>query len=330
VTRRGGPDRRYPHDRSSQAMLQVRVPRRYATWITGTLRPPIPEKETAVYSLPIGGHASSDCAAKPYSGGDDRRGAVRHFDTCPLIAGAGSGVDSMKAMILAAGKGTRLGNLGADTPKPMLPLAGRPLLEWTLESLRLAEVHDVVINLHHAAQVIPGHFGDGSAFGVKIDYVFEPQILGTAGAVRNARHLLDGERFLLIYGDTVLDWDPRPMVRDHIQASAAATIVVAEVADPSRLGVVVFDKQRRITRFAEKPGHRPDLGHWVNAGLCVLERRVVDQIPEIGFSDFGTSIFPSMLERGERLQAYPRPRPLTVVDTPEQLALAQQAWDKPP
>ena len=232
-------------------------------------------------------------------------------------------------MILAAGKGTRLGNLGAGTPKPMLPLAGRPLLDWTLESLRLAEVHDVVINLHHAAQVIPGHFGDGSAFGLQIDYVFEPEILGTAGGVRNARHLLDGERFLVVYGDTVLDWDPRPMVLDHIEASAAATIVVSEVADPSRLGVVMFDAQRRITRFVEKPGHRPELGRWVNAGLCVLESRVVDHIPEAGFSDFGASIFPAMLERGELLRAYPRPRPLTVVDTPEQLAVAQRTWDKP-
>ena len=229
-------------------------------------------------------------------------------------------------MILAAGKGTRLGDLGADTPKPMLPLGGRPLLEWTLETLRMAEVHDVVINLHHAAWVIPGHFGDGSAFGVHIDYLFEAEILGTAGGVRNARGLLGDERFLVIYGDTVLDWDPRPMVADHDAASAAATIAVSEVADPSRLGVVVFDAERRITTFVEKPGYQPELGRWVNAGLCVLENRVFDHIPEAGFSDFGVSVFPAMLERGDPLRVYPRPRPLTVLDTPEQLAAAQRTW----
>lgn len=235
----------------------------------------------------------------------------------------------MKAMILAAGKGTRLGDLGAATPKPMLPLAGRPVLEWTLERLRQAGIHEVVINLHHAAQVIPGHFGDGSAFGVHIDYLFEAEILGTAGGLRNARSLLDGDRFLVVYGDTVLDWDPRPMVMDHVVASAAATIVVAEVADPSRLGVVVFDAERRITTFVEKPGDRPELGRWVNAGLCVLDRQVFDHIPEGGFSDLGASTFPAMLESGALLRAFPRPRPLTVLDTPEQLAAAQRTWSMP-
>jgi len=235
----------------------------------------------------------------------------------------------LKALILAAGKGTRLGDLGADTPKPMLSLAGRPLLEWTLESLRRAEIREVVINLHHAPRVIPDHFGDGSAFGLHIDYLVESEILGTAGAVRNARPLLDGEPFLVVYGDTVLDWDPRPMVADHVAASAAATIVVAEVADPSLLGVVLFDAQRRITTFVEKPGHRPELGRWVNAGLCVLDRLVFDRIPETGFSDLGASIFPAMLERGDLLRAYPRPRPLTVLDTPEQYAAAQRTWSLP-
>ncbi len=211
----------------------------------------------------------------------------------------------------------------------MMPLDGRPLLEWTIESLRLAEVYDVVINLHHAAHVIPNHFRDGSAFGVHIDYLLEAEMLGTAGAVQNARHLLKGERFLVVYGDTVLDWDPRPMVLDHIEAAAAASIVVSEVTDPSRLGVVIFDAQRRITRFIEKPGHAPELGRWVNAGLCVLEDLVFDRIPKAGFSDLGASIFPVMLDRGDLLRAYPRPRPLTVLDTPEQLVAAQRTWRKP-
>ena len=232
-------------------------------------------------------------------------------------------------MILAAGKGTRLGNLGVDTPKSMLSLDGRPLLEWTLESLRRAEVHDIVINLHHAPRVIPGHFGDGAAFGVHIDYIVESEILGTAGAVRNARRLLDGRRFLVVYGDTVLDWDPRPMVADHVEAGAAATIVVSEVPDPSSMGVVLFDAQRRITTFVEKPGPRPELGRWVNAGLYVLESTIFDRIPKAGFSDFGTSIFPAMLARGELLRAYPRPRPLTILDTPEQYAAAQRTWSPP-
>ena len=232
-------------------------------------------------------------------------------------------------MILAAGRGTRLGQLGAGLPKPMLPLGGRPVLDWTIETLRSSGVVEVVINLHHAAEVIPRHFGDGSALGVRIKYVFEPEILGTAGAVRNARPLLDGERFLVVYGDTVLDWDPRPMVREQVRARALASIVVAEVADPSRLGVVIFDQQRRIRQFVEKPGHRPELGRWVNAGLYVLERAIFDYIPAAGFSDFGAEVFPALLERDLPIYAFQRPRPLVVLDTPEQLAAAQQAWRAP-
>jgi NDP-sugar pyrophosphorylase family protein len=235
----------------------------------------------------------------------------------------------VKAMILAAGVGSRLGPLGAGVPKPMLPLGGRPVREWTLARLHASGIDDVVINLHHAAEVIPNHFGDGATLGMRITYVFEPEILGTAGAVRNARHLLEGERFLVIYGDTVLDWDPAPMVRDHELAGAAASIVVAEVADPSRLGVIIFDEHQRISRFVEKPGHRPDLGCWVNAGLYVLEADIVEHIPAQGFSDFGASVFPALLEQDLLIRAYPRPRPLIVLDTPEQLASAQRAWRAP-
>ena len=232
-------------------------------------------------------------------------------------------------MILAAGKGTRLGQLGAGVPKPMLPLGDRPVLEWTIERLRSSGIQDVVINLHHAADVIPDYFGDGSTRGVHIAYVFEPEILGTAGAVRNARDLLDGERFLVIYGDTVLDWDPGPMIQDHALAGALASIVVAEVTDPSRLGVVIFDDQRRIQRFVEKPGFQPELGRWVNAGLYVLEDVIFEHIPADGFSDFGASVFPALLAENMLIRAYPRPRPLLVLDTPEQLASAQHAWRAP-
>lgn len=235
-------------------------------------------------------------------------------------------MQAVKAMILAAGRGTRLGELGAEMPKSMLQLSGRPVLEWTLGSLQSAGIVDVVINLHHAPGVIPAHFGDGSSRGLNIDYVREPEILGTAGAVRNARDLLGDERFLVIYADTVLDWDPLPMVSDHVAAAPLVSIAVSEVPDPSNMGVVLFGEDRRITAFIEKPGPRPDLGRWVNAGVYVVEPSIYDHIPASGFSDFGSSVFPSLLAGGELLRAYPRPRHLTVLDTPEQYAAAQHAW----
>jgi NDP-sugar pyrophosphorylase family protein len=236
----------------------------------------------------------------------------------------------MKAMILAAGKSTRLGRLGAALPKPMLPLRGRPVLDWTLDRLRAAGVREVVINLHHAPEVIPAHLGDGAARGLRIAYSVEQDIQGTAGALRAARALLDdGEPFLVIYGDTVLDWDPVSMIRSHRLRRPMGTVVVAEVADPSRLGVVRLGQDDRIEAFVEKPGHRPELGRWVNAGLCILEPRVFDHIPREGFSDLGSDIFPALLECGRELRAYRRPRPLLVLDTPEQYAAAQRTWEPP-
>jgi mannose-1-phosphate guanylyltransferase len=232
----------------------------------------------------------------------------------------------MKAMILAAGKSTRLGPLGQVLPKPMLSLGGRPVLEWTLLQLAQSGVSDIVINLHHAPDVIPEHFGDGAAWGLRITYTFETDLLGTAGGLRNARKQFDDEPFLVIYGDTVLDWDPVPAIADHYSRRPMATIVVAEVEDPSRFGVVVLDDQWRIRRFVEKPGPRPELGRWVNAGLCVLEPSIFEHIPESRFSDLGQDVFPTLLERGLSLRAYPRPRPLIAIDTPELFQQAQHTW----
>lgn len=232
-------------------------------------------------------------------------------------------------MILAAGKSTRLGELGQGLPKPMLSLRGRPVLEWTLERLRASGISDIIINLHHAGEVIRGYFSDGAAWGVKLTYIFEPNLLGTAGGVRNARHLLEGDSFLVVYGDTVLDWDPLAMVEDHRLHRPIVSIVVAAVEDPSRLGVVCFDNYRRITAFFEKPGARRELGNWVNAGLYVLESSIFAHLPVKDFCDFGTDVFPALLEQGLPLRAFPRPRPLTVIDTREQFRSAQQSWVAP-
>jgi NDP-sugar pyrophosphorylase family protein len=231
----------------------------------------------------------------------------------------------VKALILAAGKSSRLGELGAHLPKPMLPLQGRPVLEWTIERLRSSGVSDLLINLHHAPAVIRHHFGDGSGWGVRITYLLEEQILGTAGAVRNAWDVLIDDTFLVVYGDTVLDWDPEPMLLEHRKLRPLGTIAVAEVEDPSQLGVVCFDEQRRIQMFVEKPGPRRELGRWVNAGLLVFEPSVFEYIPA-GCSDFGRDVLPTILGRGGSLRAYPRPRPLVLIDTPDQYHRAEQTW----
>jgi mannose-1-phosphate guanylyltransferase/phosphomannomutase len=229
-------------------------------------------------------------------------------------------------MILAAGKSTRLGEIGARVPKPMLLLRGRPILEWTIERLRTAGISEIAINLHHAADIIPAHFGDGSEWNVQITYFVEEDILGTAGAVTNARAMLADDSFLLVYGDTVLDWDPTPMIIDHLLYRPLASVVVAEVEDPSRLGVVSVTPDWRISGFVEKPGNRPELGRWVNAGLCIFEPAIFEHLPTARLCDFGKDVFPLLLAHRLPLRAYPRPRPLLVVDTPEQYAAARHNW----
>jgi NDP-sugar pyrophosphorylase family protein len=229
-------------------------------------------------------------------------------------------------MILAAGKSTRLAGLGKQLPKPMLPLRGRPVLGWTIERLRDTGITEIIINLYHARDTIPAHFGDGSAWGVHIAYSVEDELLGTAGAVRRVRARLEDGCFLLLYGDTVPDWDPTPMVFAHARRSPIATIAVAKVDDPARLGVVCLDTEDRITAFVEKPGQRPELGRWVNAGVYVLDPRIFEYIPNRPFSDFGGDVFPMALSHGAPLYSYRRPGPLLLIDTLPQYETAEQAW----
>ncbi len=211
----------------------------------------------------------------------------------------------------------------------MLPLGGRPVLAWTLEQLCAAGIREIVINLHHAPDVITKAFGDGHSLGVRITYLYENEILGTAGGVKNAEKYLAGHPFLVVYGDNVLDWDPQRLVAEHTATSPVATIAIAEVPDPSKSGIVESDDSGRITGFREKPGSRLDLGRWVNAGVYVLDPVVLGHIPEGEFSDFGFHVFPALLAQGLRLQAYRLPAPPTAIDSPELYASAQRRWNTP-
>jgi NDP-sugar pyrophosphorylase family protein len=234
----------------------------------------------------------------------------------------------MRAMILAAGRSTRLGPLTAQLPKPMLRIGGRPVLSWTLAQLRASGVREVIINLHHAPTAISDYFRDGSAWDVHISYVFESQILGTAGGVKNAQTLLHNEPFLVVYGDNVLDWDPSPMVTSHCSQSPIATIAVALVPDARHSGLVRFDQKGEIDTFVEKPGELADPRAWVNAGFYVLEPAIFDWIADGTFSDFGIDVFPKLLADGARLRAFTLATPPIAIDTPEAYRQAQVAWRK--
>ena len=158
----------------------------------------------------------------------------------------------MRALILAAGEGTRLRPLTLTCPKPMLPVGGRPVLEHLVRLLRRHGVTEIAINLHYRPEVIVRHFGDGARFGVSITYSPEERLLGSAGAAKRLEWFF-GETFFVLYGDVLTDLDLGSLVDRHRARRAAATLALYEVEDPTRCGIVEVAADGRIVRFAEKP-----------------------------------------------------------------------------
>lgn len=234
----------------------------------------------------------------------------------------------MKAMILAAGQGTRLRPLTDHIPKCMVSVGGKPVLEHTIEWLRRYGVTELIINLHHLPGVVMNHLGDGIGWGVKITYSVENEPLGTAGGVKNVEWFFDGP-FLVWYGDNLSTCDLTHLYAFHQAKDSVVTIALYYREDPTASGIVGLDKTDRITRFLEKP--RPDqvFSHWVNAGIFVLEPAVLEAIPTEGSPDFGRDVFPAMLTAGQPLYGYrmSADEGLWWIDTPEDLQRVQQIAD---
>jgi NDP-sugar pyrophosphorylase family protein/phosphoheptose isomerase len=208
----------------------------------------------------------------------------------------------MKALILAAGAGTRLRPLTDELPKPMLPVAGVPLLEHTVQALRRQGITELAVNLHHLPDAVTRHFGDGRRFGVRITYSPERTLLGTAGAARRLRSFLD-ETFLVIYGDVLTDLSFTDLAAFHRERGAVLTLAVHRVADPTAAGLVGVDATGRVTRFVEKPAPEEVFTDLVNAGVLVVEPSVLDGVPAGCPCDFGRDVLPRLLAAGARVHA---------------------------
>ncbi len=208
----------------------------------------------------------------------------------------------MKAMVLAAGEGTRLRPLTGALPKPILPLANRPLLEHTLELLARHGVSEVVINLFHRPDPIRNRLGDGEKLGLRIHYSVEESLLGTAGAVKKVASFFD-ETFLVLYGDNLVIADLDALVGFHRERGGMATIALFQAGNPSACGIVEIDENARVRRFVEKPPPEQVTTNTANAGVYVLEPEALQYIPGPVFYDFGGQVFPEMLAAGEKLYA---------------------------
>lgn len=219
--------------------------------------------------------------------------------------------------IIAGGKGTRLGL--KDLPKPMAPINGKPLLQYHLESLSAQGFKKVYVLAGHMAEKIVEAFGDGSGYGLEIEYLIEDVPLGTAGAVLQLKDRIN-EDFMVIYGDVYVDMDYKALLRFHRQRPNGGTLVVHPNDHPYDSDLVAVDAQWNVTQFHSKP--HPDgfeYRNLVNAALYVLTPSVFSYIPSDHSSDFGKHIFPAMVAGGETLRAYSTPEYLKDMGTPDRL-----------
>jgi len=209
----------------------------------------------------------------------------------------------MKAVIMAGGKGTRLRPLTCHTPKPMVPLLNRPCLEYAIELLKAHGITEIAITLQYLPDVIKSYFGDGSAFGVSLHYFTEHVPLGTAGSVKNCEAFLD-ERFIVLSGDALTDFDLTAALDYHLSRRALATLVLARVEHPLEFGVVMTEDSGRIVRFLEKPNWSEVFSDTVNTGIYILEPEVLDYIAPGVETDFSKQVFPYFLEHNLPMYGY--------------------------
>jgi mannose-1-phosphate guanylyltransferase len=204
----------------------------------------------------------------------------------------------MQALVLAGGEGTRLRPLTTTVPKPVLPLANRPFISYMLDWLAKHGFEDIVMSCGFLADGVRDVLGEGSRNGLRIRYVEEPEPLGTAGAVKFAENVLD-ERFAVLNGDVLTDFDLTAVRVSHERRGARATLTLIEVEDPSAYGLVLTEPDGRVTDFLEKPEApipgRPSL---INAGAYVLEREVLDLVPTGRAVSFEHEVFPALVGQG--------------------------------
>jgi len=231
----------------------------------------------------------------------------------------------MRALILAAGEGTRLRPLTADRPKPMVPVGGRPVLEHLVALLRQHDIDEVAVNLHYQPDAITDYFGDGQRFGVRITYSRERELLGSAGAVKQLESFFT-DTFVVIYGDVLTNLDLTAVIDRHRARKAVGTVVLYEVDDPARCGIVALDTDGSIARFVEKPPPGTASGNLANAGIYVLEPDVLELIPSGEPFDFGLDLFPLLLKRELPLYGYRTPDYVLDIGSPERYAQAGADW----
>jgi len=203
----------------------------------------------------------------------------------------------MRAMLLGAGRGTRVRPLTERVPKPMIPLLGRPIMEHLLDVLRNAGVTAVMTNVFHLGEVIESYFGDGHRFGVDMVYSWEHELLGSGGGLKRVEDFFQGGTFLVVCGDALVDLDVTAVVARHRRRGAMATLVLKPTETPECYGIVELDDDERIVSFQEKPPRSEARTNLANTGIYVFEPEILSLIPAGRTFDLGGDLFPDLVRR---------------------------------
>jgi mannose-1-phosphate guanylyltransferase len=231
---------------------------------------------------------------------------------------AAQGGEPLEAILLVGGKGTRLRPLTITVPKPLLPTAGVPFLAHQLARAAACGVTRVVLATSYRSEMFAECFGDGAAFGLEIDYVHEPEPLGTGGGIRNAAarlHSGPDDPVVILNGDILSGHDLAAQLDVHRKADAAVTLHLVEVPDPARFGCVPTEASGRVTAFLEKTPN--PVTNRINAGCYVFARRAIDDIPAGQVVSVERQTFPGLIESGQVVMGYPDNSYWLDVGTPE-------------
>jgi mannose-1-phosphate guanylyltransferase len=227
----------------------------------------------------------------------------------------------MKAMILAAGKGTRVRPLTYDLPKPMIPVLGKPVMAYLIEHLRKHGVTEIMVNVSHLHEKIEEYFGEGEQYGVQIGYSFEGYTkedgevvavpIGSAGGMKKIQEFggFFDDTTIVLCGDALIDLDLKAALAEHRRKGAMASVITKEVPwdKVSSYGVVVTDQNGRITQFQEKPKQEDALSNFISTGIYIFEPEVIDLIPSGVEFDIGSQLVPLLVEKGMPFYAQGRP-----------------------
>lgn len=215
----------------------------------------------------------------------------------------------MKGIIIAGGAGTRLRPLTYTRPKPLIPVVNRPFLEYQVALLKRHGIDEIIFATNYMAEKIEEHFGDGSAFGVRMKYAIEETPLGTAGAIKNAQAVAGRDSVIVLNGDILTDFDISAIIQFHKEKKAIVTLTLKEVPSPSPYGVIMTDAEGRVQEFREpseatkkmlaaNPNIEPTGVDYINAGIYILEPEALDAIPSGRPVSIERETYPKLLEEG--------------------------------